>query len=161
MTEIEQSILAIRHVVQEHGDQHTELAGPITHDGPSFFVEKFGWRWPPDYLALLQRHDGLSVRDLTVFSFTGALEIFFVLREHLEPHHLWPVAPDGSGNYFAIDTSRGGESVWFLEAWREYRPAPSSQPQSVAEWLKRRATQQCVAVGCAENRRNAAPSNSQ
>jgi hypothetical protein len=160
MTDIEQGINAIRHVVQEHPDAHTELRNPIAHEGPSFFADRLGWKWPAEYLALLQRHDGLSVRDVTIFSFTEAVETFFLLRRELEPQYLWPIAPDGSGNYYAVDISRGGGSVWLLEASREFRPAPSERPPSVALWLKQRADQQCVAAGCVERRRDAAPTNS-
>lgn len=59
----ERAILAIRHVVQDHGDEGTRLGQAALLEGIRWFGGLLGWSWPPSYLEVLGKHDGVMVQD--------------------------------------------------------------------------------------------------
>src|SRR5690348_3151312 len=107
----ERAILAIRHVVQDHGDVGTCLGRAAHCDGICWFGGLLGWSWPPSYLEVIAKHDGVTVQDAWVFGFLESVERFLLLHgEWHKPDGYWPVASDGCGNYFALSFGHLGLS---------------------------------------------------
>jgi hypothetical protein len=102
----QQAILAIRHVVQDHGDEGTRLGRAADCEGIRWFSGLLGWSWPPSYLEVLAKHDGVVVQLALIFSFLESIQRFLFLHgEWHRPDGFWPVASDGCGNYFALSFS--------------------------------------------------------
>ncbi len=97
------AIQAIRHMVQDHGDELTRLGGNAPVSGVIWFGQLLGWRWPPSYLQVIGKHDGVLVQDAIVFSFLESFQLFLTLHTCWHrPAGYWPVATDGCGNYYAL-----------------------------------------------------------
>src|SRR3954469_11720093 len=77
----EQAILAVRHVVQDHGDEGTTLGRSALCEGVRWFGGLLGWSWPPTYLEVIGKHDGVMVQDAWVFGFLESVERFLLLHE--------------------------------------------------------------------------------
>lgn len=155
MAPVEEAVMAIRHVVQNHGDEGTILGDLIDPNPLHWFGRLLGWEWPPSYTELLARHDGVTVQDAIVFRFAESMERFLSLHEDWHrPDGYWPVASDGCGNYFALSLGKrdpAGECpVVFFEMISSCEQPDSTVAMSYAEFVRSLMRQQCERVGCAE-----------
>src|SRR5262245_8635816 len=109
MTTANQAIVAIRHVVQAHGDAQTVLGQTANLPGITWFGSLLGWSWPPSYLGVLAKHDGVRVQDAILFSFLESFELFLLVHDkwHRSDAY-WPVSTDGCGNYTALALGERG-----------------------------------------------------
>ena len=154
MMKAEEAVRAIRHVVQDHGDEGTRLGGPANLESLHWFGRLLGWEWPPSYVQVLARHDGVVVQDAIVFRFVESIERFLML--HAAWHHpggFWPVGSDGCGNYFALSLGRrdpAGECpVVFFEMIASAEQPEYTAASDYAEFVRDHLRQQCERVGCA------------
>lgn len=128
MTDSLAAINAIRHVIQVHAGSDFRLGRGGNIDGIHWFGKLLGWTWPPSYIDVLSKHDGVMVGNAIIYSFLQSVEIFMIL--HQEWHRMdgyWPVATDGCGNYFVLAmgkaTSTGVCPVEFIESTSGFEPA--------------------------------------
>ena len=153
MATSEDAILAIRHVVQEHGDAHTRLGRAARIEGMQWFGRLLGWSWPRNYVEVLGKHDGVLVQDAIVFGFLESIDAFLLYHDAWHrPAGYWPVAGDGCGNYFclALRQSAGAEEepVVFFEMI-ESRDTPARRvANSYAAFVAKHMRDQCLRLGC-------------
>ncbi len=153
MATSQDAILAIRHVVQEHGDESTRLGRPADQDAIKWFGHLLGWEWPPCYLEVLAKHDGVLVRDAIVFGFLKSIESFLILYPVWHRRDgFWPVASDGCGNYYALamaQRDKAGECpVVFLEMITSAETPAYSADESYVDFVSSHMRRQCESVGC-------------
>lgn len=149
----QQALLAIRHVVQEHGDEHYRLGHSASLDAIRWFGSLLGWSWPRSYLDVLAKHDGVVVQMAIVFSFIESVDRFMLLHDHWHrPDGYWPVAGDGCGNYYALamaNRNDGGECPVVFFEMIQNREAPVYQvATNYAEFIVEHMAEQCRDVGC-------------
>jgi hypothetical protein len=149
----EQAILAIRHVVQDHGDEGTRLGDAALCDGIRWFGSLLGWAWPTSYLEVIGKHDGVMVRDAWVFSFLESVERFLFLHERWHrPDGFWPVASDGCGNYFALSLGRthplGESPVVFFDMIESPEEPVELVAENYAAFIVGHMRRQCECLGC-------------
>jgi hypothetical protein len=149
----EDAVRAIRHVVQKHGDAGTRLGGPADRDALDWFGRLLGWHWPPSYLDVLARHDGVVVQDAIVFGFLESVGRFLTLHGLWHrPAGFWPVASDGGGNYYALALGRrdaAGECpVVFFEILASAEQPECTVAENFADFLFDHMTLQCRREGC-------------
>jgi cell wall assembly regulator SMI1 len=151
--DVQSAALAIRHVVQEHGDAFTRIGKPAQLDQVEWFGHVLGWTWPASYVDVLTRHDGVTVLDAIVFSFLESISVMLIFRERWHhPTGYWPVGSDGCGNYYtlALGERRGdGECpvVFFEMIESDTEPAYVVAP-SYAEYVIQRMRDQCRLAHC-------------
>jgi hypothetical protein len=93
MVTSEHAIMAIRHVVQEHGDDYYRLGRAAGLDGVRWFGTLLGWSWPPSYLEVLAKYDGVLVLDAIIFSFSESIDTFLIFHDSWQKAAgYWPVA---------------------------------------------------------------------
>jgi cell wall assembly regulator SMI1 len=153
MTTTEDAVRAIRHVVQDHGDEGTRLGEPADSKAFLWFGQLLGWEWPPSYVEVLARHDGVTVQDAIVSRFVESIEAFLILHESWHhPAGYWPVATDGCGNYFALSfghrDSNGECPVVFFEMSANDEQPESTVAASYAEFVQTQMGHQCKRLGC-------------
>lgn len=152
MTTSDEAVLAIRHVVQEHGDEGTVLGNAFERRSVRWFGQLLNWDWPETYVEVLARHDGVMVLDAIVFSFLRSIECFMFLHEGWHrPDGYWPVGSDGCGNYYALAMGQrtlSGECpvVFFESRWEE----PEIVAENYADFMVGRMRDQCQEFGCSE-----------
>lgn len=153
MASATEAVRAIRHVVQEHGDAHTRLGGTANLRGIVWFGQLLGWRWPPSYLQIIEKHDGVLVQDAIVWSFLESFEAF--LRFHdawHRPDGFWPVATDGCGNYYALSFALQHESgecpVVFFDMIESGTEPREEVAPTYADFVIQHMARQCRRVGC-------------
>lgn len=151
----EQAILAIRHVVQDHGDEHTRLGRAAHGEGVRWFGGLLGWAWPPSYLEVIARHDGVMVRDAWILSFMESVERFLLIHEEWHrPDGFWPVASDGCGNDFALSfghrDASGEAPVVFFDMIESRHEPVETVAGSYAAFIVRQMRRECERLGCRE-----------
>ncbi len=148
----EQAVLAIRHVVQEHGDEETKVGGSATLSGIVWFGQLLGWQWPQSYLEVLEKHDGVLVQDAIIFSFLHSFECFLFLRDDWQELAFWPVATDGCGNYYALSLNQSDSAgecpVVFFEMMQSQEEPSEVFAPTYAEFICKRMMEQCEFLGC-------------
>jgi hypothetical protein len=149
----EQAILAIRHVVQDHGDEGTSLGRSALCEGVRWFGGLLGWSWPPSYLEVIGKHDGVTVQDAYVLGFLESVVRFLLLHEAWhKPDGFWPIASDGCGNYFALcfgHPSLSGElPVGFFEMIVSEEGPVEIVAESYASFIVQHMRRQCERLGC-------------
>lgn len=150
---VDRAISAIRHVVQEHGDQGTRIGQPGDPAMAQWFGSLLGIQLPPSYLGVLEKHDGALV-ELPLFSLMESVESIAIHRERWTKPALWPVAEDGCGNYYVLANScrnEIGESpVGFIDSISKTGPdAPERWVASnFASFVFFFMTQVCAERGC-------------
>jgi SMI1-KNR4 cell-wall len=154
----DEAVLAIRHVVQEHGDKHTRLGRPAGIEGIRWFGRLLGWVWPRSYIEVLAKHDGVLVQDAILYGFLESIQVFLLLHDSWHrPAGFWPVASDGSGNFFALafeHHGRAGEPPIVFFEMIESREQPTYwAADSYAEFVVEHMRRQCERVGCAADAR--------
>jgi len=91
------AIEALRHVVQDHGDQDTEIGKPGDAEMAKWIGKILGMTMPPSYLQILAQRNGLDDR---LFDLMYSMELYAIYRDRWgAPVDFWPVAGDGCGNY--------------------------------------------------------------
>jgi hypothetical protein len=100
-----QAVLAIRRAVQEAGEDFEHIGGAADVDQIRWFAERLlGWRWPPSYIAVLNKHDGVRFTSPILFSFHESIKVFLVFRDQwYVDRHRWPVGGDGCGSYWVLN----------------------------------------------------------
>ena len=149
----ERAILAIRHVVQGHGEEGTRLGRAAPCEGILWFGGLLGWSWPPSYLEVIGKHDGVMVRHAWVFSFLESVEtILFLHGEWHKPDGFWPVATDGCGNYFALSFGHprpsGEAPVVFFDMIESQEQPVETVAESYAAFIVRQMRCECEDLGC-------------
>jgi cell wall assembly regulator SMI1 len=148
-----EAVEAVRHVVQEHGDDHSRLGGPADPDAVRWFARLLGWEWPPSYVDVLASHDGVLVEDAIVYRFVESIETLLLRHQSWHrPDGFWPVASDGCGNYYALALAQrqgGGECpvVFFDMIADRDRPADAVAP-SYADFVCGLMRRQCERREC-------------
>lgn len=149
MNSPQQAIAAIRHVVQDHGDAHTRLGRPAPIEGMNWFAQLLGWTWPPSYLGVLGKHDGVMVCDAILLSFLESFEIFLVWRETWRHQGYWPIGSDECGNYWLLDLAQSRPDrecpVLFLETMTG---ESAIKADSYSDFVVDHMARQCADVGC-------------
>lgn len=153
MAIVQDAVLAIRHVVQEHGDQCTRIGGPANIESIRWFGRLLGWTWPASYIEVLAQHDGVIVQDAIVFRFLESIEVFLLFHSTWhQPTGYWPVASDGCGNYFALalgpQNSAGECPVVFFEMISSEVDPKFTVAPSYADFVCGHMRKQCERVGC-------------
>lgn len=149
------AVLAIRHVVQDHGDEHTRIGSPAELDGVAWFGRLLGWEWPCSYLAVLEKHDGVHVRHADLYSFLESIEVFLIFHDRWhKPLGFWPVSSDGCGNYYALSLDErdpAGECpVVFFEIINSSEEPLKQVADSYTAFVVRHLAQECKRVRCRE-----------
>jgi hypothetical protein len=154
----DEAVQALRHVVQEHGDEHTVIGRPAHLPGILWFGQLLGWRWPSTYLQVLEKHDGVLVQDAILFSFLESVENFLTVhhsRWH-RPDGYWPVGSDGCGNYYALAFAEQDESgecpVVFFEMIQSATHPRERVAATYADFVCQHMTAQCRYVNCHDGR---------
>ncbi len=154
MATVENALNAIRHVVQDHSDEGTHLGVPADMESIHWFGRLLGWEWPPSYVELLSRHNGVNVQDAIVFGFLESIEIMLQHRETWRHQGYWPVATDGCGNFFVMALGQrvasGEGPVIFLDAAAETNDQPSVVATSYPDFIVDQMRQQCEGFDCTE-----------
>jgi hypothetical protein len=97
------AILALRHVVQDHSDARTTIGLPTRIDEVEWVGRLLGWTWPPSYLEVLSKHDGVGVSVADLYSFIQSFQFLMHRRDYWHrPDGFWPVAGDGCGSCWAL-----------------------------------------------------------
>jgi SMI1/KNR4 family protein SUKH-1 len=147
----DEAIAAIRHVVQDHGDAHTRLGDPAPVEGMSWFAQLLGWQWPPSYLKILKKHNGVMVCDAILLSFTESFEAFLLHHKKWQGLMYWPVANDGCGNYWTLalaQTRTDGECpVLFMEMISDDTRG-EIEADSYSDFVARQMVRQCARADC-------------
>lgn len=146
------AINAIRHVIQEHADSDDRLGKPGNIDGIQWFGKLLGWTWPPSYLEVLAKHDGVTVGNACVLSFLESIEIFML---HPQEWHrvdgYWPIASDGCGNYSVLAIGKKSETgecpVEFIDAMQGY-DSGSTVAESYADFVYQMMKEECENSEC-------------
>ena len=151
--QVSQAVLAIRHVVQDHGDAGTLIGGPASTPGIVWFGRLLGWSWPASYLQVLEKHDGVCVQDAMVFSFLQSFKAFLIFHDRWHgPNGYWPIASDGCGNYYALSFAMrrpdGECPVVFLEIIQSETEPRETVATTYAEFIISHMAAQCRRVGC-------------
>jgi hypothetical protein len=151
------AVSAIRHVVQEHGDEHTVLGAAADAAPIQWFGELLGWQWPHSYLVVLAKHDGVMVQDAIVHSFLKSFECFLVHHDRwYKPRHFWPVAEDGCGNYWVLCLRQSKANnecpVAFLDHESDggYLHPEHIAAETYADFVIMQMAEQCDRCGCAD-----------
>jgi hypothetical protein len=155
MTPVQSAVRAIRHVLQEHGDEGTRIGGPANPEAIRWFGQLLGWVWPGSYVEVLSHHDGVVVQDAIVLRFLDSIERFLIFRAAWHrPDGFWPVADDGCGNYFALALGRrdtGGECpVVFFEVMANVQEPAYTVAENYTRFLRDYMRRQCERLGCSE-----------
>lgn len=147
----QEAIGAIHHVVQDHGDGQSRLGGPAPVEGMKWFARLLGWNWPPSYLGVLGRHDGVIVCDAILLSFTESFAVFLLYHDIWQREMYWPVAADGCGNYWTISLAQSrpdGECpVLFLETCTGDTEG-KIEADSYSDFVAKQMARQCVRADC-------------
>lgn len=149
----EQAVLAIRHVVQDHGDEGTRLGGAAQCQDVRWFGGLLGWSWPPSYLEVIGKYDGVRVQHAWIFGFLESVETFLFLHgEWHKPDGYWPVATDGCGNYFALSFGHPRPSdeapVVFFDMIESQDEPVETVAESYAAFIVRQMGRECERLGC-------------
>ncbi len=155
MATIEEAVLALRHVVQEHGDEGTELGEPADGKGVRWFGQLLGWEWPSSYVEMLERHNGVVVQDAIVFKFLESIDLFLRLHESWHrPDGYWPVASDGCGNYFALALGQRDSAsecpVVYFDMMEDSEKPQTTIASSYPAFIMERMQKQCEQAECSE-----------
>jgi len=150
MTTTGQAVLAIRHAVQDHGDEKYRLGQPASLEGIRWFGNLLGWTWPPSYLEVLAKHDGACIKQAILLSFLESIELLLIY--HKEWHRrdgYWPVAHDECGDYFALSLreqdATGECPVVFLEYGTNEAGTVAA---TYAEFVVKHLADECARIGC-------------
>jgi hypothetical protein len=150
MVTADDAVLAIRHAVQEHGDEHYRLGEPASIENVCWFGSLLGWTWPASYLAVLRKHNGVWVKGAMILSFLESIDIFLIFHETWhKPNGFCPVASDGCGNYFVLSIGELGAMgecpVVFLEYGTENIGIVG---RTYAEFVVNHLAHECADAGC-------------
>ena len=153
MSETDAAVSAIRHVVQDHPDEGTKLGGRADLDSVRWFGQILGWAWPPSYLDLLSRHNGVVVQHVILLGFVQSIEQFLLhFRSWHRPDGYWPIASDGCGNYFALALGKrdlAGESpIVFIDTITSVHEPAYTAAINYARFVHEHMREQCNRVGC-------------
>jgi hypothetical protein len=148
----EHAVSSIRHVVQEHGDEHTKLGVSGSAEGIKWVGNLLGWSWPPSYLEVIEKHDGVMVGDVVLFSFLESFDC--LMRLHDQWHGVngfWPVGSDGCGNFYAFAAGpvSGEPPVVFLDMIESSMRPVASLGDNYAAWVVERMNLECTRAKCA------------
>ena len=150
MPQVSNAIRQIQHVVQDHGDKHTELGGGTSTKDVEWIGQLLGWTWPPTYLEIIGKFDGVSVQNAIVLSFMSSFQCFLGFRDIWHrADGFWPVGNDECGNYHALSFARR-DSAGELPVVMIYHdePAPIEYANNYAEFVIRLMREQCEYCGC-------------
>ena len=150
MTTPDQAVHAIRHAVQEHGDENYRLGRSASIDNIHWFGDLLGWTWPTSYLDVLAKHDGACINHVILTSFLESIEFFLIFhKEWHQKDGYWAVSHDGCGNYYALsfrDQDAQGECpVVFLEYGRSVEGTVAA---SYAEFVVEHLAADCRRIDC-------------
>ena len=155
MSSTEDAIRAIRHVVQDHGDENARLGAPALIKGIEWCARILGFKWPPSYLGVLGKHDGVLVCDAILLSFTESFEAFLSYADEWYQRRYWPVAADGCGNYWVLALAGrrpdGECPILFVETVKSPVEG-SAEAESYADFVVQCMARQCAWVSCAGER---------
>lgn len=151
MERVERAVAAIRHAVQDHGDEQTRIGAAGDPDRARWLASRLGITLPPSYLEVLKKHDGALV-ELPLYSLMESVEVLSLHREGWPTAGLWPVAGDGCGNTYVLSTSHrleGGESpVGFVEAMTDPNGPSRWVASSYATFVLFFMAHVCAGRGC-------------
>jgi len=146
------AVEALRHYVQDHGDQHTNLGKPRDQKTAEWTAGLVQVALPPSYLKVLEKHDGLTYE---LFSLMTSLEVYANFRDRWGmPHRYWPVAGDGCGNYYVLAMDKIGASgespVGFIETMESATEPAYWAASSYAHFVFFLSTRHCAEKGCSK-----------
>jgi len=148
------AVAAIRHAVQEHGDQHTTIGRGVNLDGVEWFARLLGWgAWPSSYLGVLEKHDGVTIGGTYLYSFARSVELLTLFHGYWHTGAgYWPVASDGCGNYHALAMGERGPSgecpvVFFEMIQSPIEPIEQAAP-TYADFVVQQMAEECRRAGC-------------
>jgi hypothetical protein len=140
-------------VVQDHPDEGTRLGSRADAEAVRWFGQVLGWAWPPSYVDVLSRHDGVVVQDAILLGFVASIERFLPYhRSWYRPGGYWPIASDGCGNYFALALGQrdaAGECpVVFIDTMADAEEPAYTVAASYAGFVRGHMRCQCERFGC-------------
>jgi hypothetical protein len=151
MTTSDQAVLAIRHAIQDHGDENYRLGQPAWLDNIRWFGKLLGWTWPPSYLEVLAKHDGAWIHDAIFLSFLESIDLLLLF--HKEWHRrdgYWAVAHDECGNYLALSFGSQDPYAECPVVFLEYGTNEvGTVAVTYAEFVVKHLAEQCARIGCA------------
>jgi hypothetical protein len=152
MSETDAAVLAIRHVVQDHPDEGTRLGDRTDIEPVRWFGQLLGWVWPPSYLNVLSRHNGVMVQHAILFGFVESIEVFLLYHQSWHRVGYWPVASDGCGNYFVLALKEQGVDgecpVIFIDTIASAQEPAYTVAVSYARFVRAHMQEQCNRSGC-------------
>jgi hypothetical protein len=97
------AVSLVRHVIQEHADEHYVLGNSARMDKIAWLATLLGWEFPQCYLDFISIYDGVFVGLDMVLSSDEAFDILSIFRDRWhKPDGYWPVGSDGCGDYWAM-----------------------------------------------------------
>jgi hypothetical protein len=127
-----------------------KLGQAASTDDLAWFGSLLGWTWPPSYLEVLGRHNGVWVKQAIIFSFLESIDVFLLYRSEWHRHDgYWPVATDECGNYFSFSigdrNGQGEYPVVFLEYGTQNC---GTVGRTYAEFVVNHLADECRHLGC-------------
>jgi hypothetical protein len=151
MVTADDAVLAIRHTVQDHGDEHYRLGQPGSVDNACWFASLLGWTLPPSYLSVLGKHDGVCVQGAIVLSFLESIDTFLLYHDEWhKPNGYWPVGSDGCGDYFALAIGEADSNAECPVVFLEYGTQNlGTVARTYAEFVVNHLARECLSAKCA------------
>ena len=125
------AVLAIRHAVQEAGEDFESIGKPAHLEAIRWFGDRLlQWRWPRSYTDVLRKHDGVRFLTPILFGFNESISTFLAFQDlWLRDRRRWPVGGDGCGSYWVLSLDEQREDGEWPVRFIDHEDGPISEGQ--------------------------------